>query len=303
MLYPRLLICLLAAATAIGSSAVTAQDKPPEKAYENERVVTEPDGSRTRLVRWAIGSRDNIVTLRVPEVYVSAAMFFGCHRKDAVDPNCAQPPALALQAMMPDFSPPWRRRMTREEERRFFGIFIESVLASAHQWTETDRQQSRASIEFESLNSRSEKQGFPFIVKEPRFGLNRVGPNVHPAPDDALFDDFLFTSAQPFTSDELNTCTLYQPSERMRPTWHGSGKGPRMCRQFIETEDFFVCSVDEMPDPENAARGFCQHWFAVPSISAVVEVSYGRRYLKDWRKIKQQTLDFIYTLTGSNGGD
>ena len=35
-----------------------------------EQIVTEPDGRRVVLVRWAIGSRDSVTTLRIPLVYV-----------------------------------------------------------------------------------------------------------------------------------------------------------------------------------------------------------------------------------------
>jgi|SRR5215471_11821045 hypothetical protein len=37
---------------------------------DNERMVTEPDGTKVVLIRWPVGSRDNVVTLRIPMAYV-----------------------------------------------------------------------------------------------------------------------------------------------------------------------------------------------------------------------------------------
>lgn len=295
--YLRMLTIILTIQCCAGSTE--AADSSPQEAYDNERVITEADGSKTRLVRWAIGRRDHVATLRIPEVYASAVMSVGCHPfgKDAVDPNCAQPysTGLSLDAMLPDFRPRPKRRLTGDEERWTITIMIDSVLTGLSEQNEADSMQIKASVEFEGLNSGPDRKGYPLIVKEPRFGLNRIGLDAVQSPRKAWFDDFYF-SGQPFSSADLFTCPVYQPSVRMLP-WASHDNGFRICRQFIEADDIFVCSVEDMPtrdvDPHFPGIPLCKHWFTVPEISAIVSVTYERQHLKDWQKIKQQTLDMI----------
>jgi hypothetical protein len=303
MNYFQIVMSFLIVQIFTGSTLAIAEGNNTGKAYQNELVVTEPDGTRVRMVRWAIGSRDHVVTLRIPEAYASAIMSVGCHPfgKGSVDPNCAQPysEGLTLEALLPDFTPKPRRKLTEEEEGRSIRISIDSILIGRSGDSEADRMQIRASTRFEGLNAGPDRKGYELIVKEPRYGLNRVGLEASRSPRKEWFDDFLFSSATPFSPADLKTCPIYKPPERMglRP----NDTVLRMCRQFIEAKDFLVCRVEEMPTRYNAPKAFpgiphCDQWFAATDISAIVIIFYERQHLKDWRTIMQQTLDFISTF-------
>ena len=50
-------------------------------------------------------------------------------------------------------------------------------------------------------------------------------------------------------------------------------------------------------DPAVQRRAACDHQFALPMLGIVVEMSYARAFLPDWRRIEQR-IEAIFRPTG-----
>src|SRR3954454_9467021 len=132
----------LAAIGCAAAQAPAGSGAAPASIYrDDEPLVTEPDGQRVWHIRWAVGGRDRITTLRIPAAYVELAGA-GCHPfgPTATDPGCQQPCAVSilLQAMLPDFTPRPARKLTPEEEDQVVHILLKTVMTGRPGRTEAE---------------------------------------------------------------------------------------------------------------------------------------------------------------------
>ena len=244
----------------LGSPCADAQARP-----DNERVVTEADGTKTVLVRWAIGSRDNIVTLHIPLAYLPIV---GADSRN--DPFMG---TKVFEAMLWDLHPkPRNRELPRSERNQLVTGMIESVLAGTKRRNETEQLSTRAKNNLESVkhNAYQTKYHLEVAEKPGRFGLKRIGA-IHTLGNQTPvgLDDFYYTGSDPETSP-----------------------------------DFMLCSDEAVPDdppPGRYENPGCQQWFALPELSATVKVSYRRRYLGEWREIKRLVTQQLLSWKVSNG--
>jgi hypothetical protein len=101
---------------------------------DNERIVTEPDGAKVVFIRWPVGSRDNIVTLRVPMAYVPLGTTpLGPDHRDS---NHREPfpttKVFDIDAMLWDMDPlPRDRQLTTEQRNMVVFGTIESIYAGS----------------------------------------------------------------------------------------------------------------------------------------------------------------------------
>jgi len=243
-------------------SAQIRQPRTGAQPYrDNERVIVEPDGSRIFLARWAIGSRDHVVRLRIPleHVPIAGAAPFGANYPD---PNYQQPfmTTVGFDAMLWDMRPVVRnRRLPREEGIQLIHGLIESIFFGSKIRNEDEQLRSTAEnrLRFLHWNSYRQKYNFGIVRKPDRFGLRRIG-----------------------AAHELG----YRTPVGLKDLYY-AGDEPQT------SDDFMLCTDDAVPDdppPGKFANPGCEHWFALPELSATVEITYRRRNLDEWREIRRR---------------
>jgi hypothetical protein len=231
---------------------------------ENERVIIDLDGKKIVLVQWAIGSRENIVTLRVP---LEHTKLIGGPSPHYPDPNYQQPFRLSLlfDGMLWDLSPvPRGVKLTRPEQNLLVFGMVDSVFYGSKVRNAIEQLHGRAIVAIQGIHSSSfrDKYKHPIVEKQERFGLRRIG---------AAHD--LGDQTSVFLHD------LYYAGERPE-----------------EATDFMLCTDDAVPDdppPGKFDNPGCQHSFALPELSATVQMSYRRRNLSEWRDIKRKVINLL----------
>lgn len=274
---------------------------------DNNKVATGPDGRVFRFVRWAIGSRDDIVTLRIPVGFTSAVMGIGCHAfgPSYTDPNCLQPYAttLLLRVMLPDFTPVPTRMLASDETSRVARISVESILSGKPNRTPASALASVARIKLGSLVAGPMSRLFSLTIKPSRFELQRVGPEPRwPAPEMTTVKDFYY-SARGHVPVDVESC----PEHQVTADELLLSSKVRICQEYLDAADFAFCTVEEVPD-RRADPGFrgvplCEQWFAAPEHSAIVAITYERQHLENWREIKRRTLSLLAELREPLGGE
>ena len=248
-------------------SARTREARTGAQPYrDNERVIVEPDGSKIFLVRWAIGSRDHVVTLRIPleHVPIAGAASFGATYPD---PNYQQPfmTTIGFDAMLWDMRPVVRNRhLPREEGNQLIHGLIESIFAGSRVRSEAEQLGYMAERRLSAVRQNSYQLKYHLRIgeKQDRFGLQRFG---------ALHD---LGDRTPVGLEDL----YYDAREPQK------------------SENFMLCTDDVVPDDPPSgkyANPGCQHWFAVPELSATVKITYRRRHLARWREIKRLAIDLL----------
>jgi hypothetical protein len=61
-------------------------------------------------------------------------------------------------------------------------------------------------------------------------------------------------------------------------------------------------AVPDDPPPGKFANPGCQQWFALPELSATVQVTYRRRHLDKWHEIKRQVSELLLSWKLSDVG-
>jgi hypothetical protein len=243
---------------------------------DNERIVTKPDGTRIVLIRWAIGSRDNIVMLEIPVAYVPlvGAAPLGPHYSD---PNYQQPflTAKVFDAMLWDMRPLTReRKLAREQENMVVFGMIESIYAGSRERNEAEQLQMIAQIRLEGIrrNYYQSRYGLQIVEKPGRFGLRRIGA-VHVLGE--------------------------QTPVGLKEFYYDGGEQPEAAGNFISCTDD---AVPDDPPPGKFANPGCEQWFALPELSATVKVTYRRRHLAEWRELKRRVSELLLAWRPSDVG-
>jgi hypothetical protein len=179
----------------------------------NERIVTEPDGAKVAFIRWPVGSRDNIVTLRVPMAYVPLGTTpLGRNNRDS---NHREPFATTkvfdIDAMLWDMDPlPRDRRLTTEQKNMVVFGTIESIHAGSRIRNEARQLKLIVKARLEGIrrNYYQTRYRLPIVEKRGRFDLRRFGA-VHDlgARTRVGLNDFYYSGDQPETASDFLLCT------------------------------------------------------------------------------------------------
>lgn len=233
----------------------------------NVQVVTEPGGEKVQRVRWAIGSPDNIVTLRIPLGYTSlwaAAIgaWVGPDYGDQTLRDRKSATAFSFAALLPDMAVRTKENFD-EFTRPGGGDKVEGVVDSAIREGNWRRERDRLNTDLKIWRDRlievTPKRPHSMAVgeKPERFGLKRIGP----------------TSIAPVQGSRVRLRDLYY-----------QGEAPESSPFFIVCEAEEVQTRDE--DPTQRMVGQCQQFMIFKPLSAVAEFGYRRVFLKDWRQIQ-----------------
>jgi len=227
---------------------------------QKQQIVIEQDGSKIVLLRWAIGSRDNIIILRIPLAYVPV---LGEERLP--EPFIT---TMVAEAMLWGMTPvPRGGSWTRADENQRVISLIESRFSGTAVRDEEQQLRAKASIYLADVKKNYYQLHYNLQIaqKSERFGLKRIGVahNLGDATPVGL-EDFYYVGDDP-----------------------------------EQASDFMTCTDDAVPDdPLPGGRRLnpgCQQWFALPSLSATVKLTYRRRHLSEWPEIKRAFIKLIET--------
>jgi hypothetical protein len=130
-------------------------------------------------------------------------------------------------------------------------------------WDERRAFRSPVNIAKDFLYTGPERSQIKLVAKTPRFDLNRIGPERY--------------VVEEWRKNSRLGGGLY------KDMWF-DGKTPE------DSNSVIVCGSDERfdgsLDPENGPNHICQHFFTVEKLTARVELTYRKKYLKDWREIR-----------------
>ena len=250
-------LLLLASGSLIWQRTSVVQAASSSAQYQNERIVAEPDGTKIVLVRWAIGSRDNVETLRIPLAYLPIV------GADANGPDPFMWQEL-FEAKLWDMQPAARVKIdSRAEQNLLIRGLVESSIAGRVR-TEADQLQSIARTRLTMLRRNYYQTRYQLRItqKFDQFGLHRIGA-VHELGNQTpvSLKDFYYVGNDPETAS-----------------------------------DFLLCTDEGVPDDPplgKAANPGCEQWFALPAMSATVKITYRRRHLAEWRDIKRRATDLV----------
>jgi hypothetical protein len=225
------------------------------------RVMTEPNGEKTVLIKWAIGTPDNIVTLRQPLGHMSLwAGAMGAWLGSAVDGSAE---TFSFLALLPDMRP-WTKETLEDFTRPGGGNNVEGLVESVV-WAGSARREKdflavRLEIERQYLVQGTRAPPSITIEAKPdRFGLKRIGPRNIPA------------DINPYTA--------------LRDLYY-LGETPESSPFFI------VCDAEEVrskeDDPDAVFVPHCEQYLMLPELSAIVKFDYRRVFLPDWREIQSK---------------
>ena len=170
-----------------------------------------------------------------------------------------------FDALLWDMRPMARNvRQTREEQNRVIFGLIESIYSGSVERNEAQQLQMMAKIAWDSVQRNTYQVRYQLQVREKpeRHGLHRIGA-IHDLDDRTPvgLSDFYYSGGQPMSAD-----------------------------------DFMLCTDDAVPDdprPGRSENPGCEHWFALPELSATVKVDYRRRHLGEWREIKRRVAGLL----------
>jgi len=239
--------------------------------YKNSRIVTDPNGQRIAEIRWQPSMEGEVGTLRVPTGYLwrGVAMLNATFGPDYPDPNVVQPSmqGFILEALLPDFEP-----MTPQNASRFKDSFLGDTIQISIQVAPAINRLGQPTIDY-NFRGRLESERpnstngllfkAPFERKPDRFGLQRMGP---------VSDNFDQFKTFGFISD------IYFPAHDPKDV-------------------YLVCGAEEIrdvsDDPSWHTRPTCEHHFYSPTLGAMVELTYRRTRLNEWRALQARTENFF----------
>jgi hypothetical protein len=285
-------VCQTAAGTAAGlGEEGPSYTKSGEPYYpHNEWIETAPDGTLLRNIRWAIGARDHVELLKVPQSYIEFSG--GCFAFDHVDSNCKQPYSsiVLLRAMLPDFRPLPGRPISREEDNDVVHLNLQSNLIGPRTDLDTRRPVGFAKQALSGRVPGFSPKGPVLVEKEPRFGLRRIGlpddviERVVSTPDTGILDEYYIPQNGSGEFADSQTCEpiVALPDDTYRPV-------AKACIAWLSSDLFITCMAEALPysgEPTHAHYvPSCQAAFTQHSLSAFVVARFDRRHLPEWRRI------------------
>jgi hypothetical protein len=227
---------------------------------ENEWITTGLNGEKIVHVRWPIGSRNNVVTLRVPFAYLPIV---GADSKGPAPFMTTK----VFDAMLWDMrSLPRHVQLSNEQQKNIVFGLIESIYSGQKERDVAGQLHSRATISLHHVrnNFYQRQYGLKIAEKPDRFGLRRIGP-IH---------------------------NLGQRTPVGLKDFYYTGESPEVAG------DFLTCTDEAIPDdppPGKLANPGCQYWFALPEMSATVKVNFRRRHLSEWREVKRGVVQLLHS--------
>ena len=263
-------------AGSLGESPVLvgSAGKSGKKCDPNERFVTDEHGKRYLEARWPLGSKDNLVKLRIPAEYMYW-VDLGCSSPFFKDPNIVGPYAggLYFEMTLPDFQP-----HNDSNDNLFHGpdwssikISIDTLVNFHEKKINIIGQLMKVNQEiFQNPDSSDVKEyNFRYGPKPDRFGLKRFGTITD-------FSVFNKEYGVPFAAD------IYYPD-------HDPIDYYIMC-QSEEVKDFKEEPGLGHPTPR------CEQHFYSERLDASVELDYRRLSLPQWRVWQEKTEQFLQTI-------
>lgn len=245
-------------------------------AEQNQIIIKDQLGQSFLSIKWAIGTPENLVRIKIPLKYVYWASL-GCKRIDNLinDINRDGPytTSLFLKAMLPELQP-WSSATDEEIREDIYGKMVR-ITAYSDAITPEKNTIIKKIFEF-SKNLSFRRTTFPeypslttiygFGDKVPRFGLNRVGPIGN-------FEWFRENMGGPFIFDYYFN--------------------------FDEMPGIFLkCHPEEIKNyREDRAWGnrvtICDHIFYNARLDMHISMKYNRSYLSQWKQI-QDIVDSLF---------
>jgi hypothetical protein len=264
----------------------------------NEWIEKAPDGTLLRNIRWAIGARDHVELLKVPQSYIEFSG--GCFAFDHVDPNCKQPYSsiVLLRAMLPDFRPPPGRPISREEDNDVVHLNLQSNLIGPRTDLETRRPVGFAKGALFGPVADFGRQGSILVEKEPRYGLRRIGlsndviEHFVSTPETGIIDEYYIPQKVPGEYADSVTCEpiVTVPDDPYKPT-------VKACAAWLKSDLFITCMAEALPysgEPTHAHYvPSCKTAFNDPRLSAFVVARFDRRHLAEWQRIVSDSKVFL----------
>jgi hypothetical protein len=281
---------LLLAPTAAQRREEAWRNPPPDWVV---RVVTDERGNPTHVeYRWPIGRVDNIVHLRVPWGYRD--MIFGPEPGAVLAANVhAESRAQGFAsgffvwALMPGLTPHDeldQAEVRRGPRARLVTIQIFNALnARLPSWQPQSLMRRQVSDVRDLLNSRWLLQGYHNVEKPGRYGLNRIG----------LDRPILTPPAQRLPGNE------YPGIYRYFDLWFDG--------QTLESSTTIItCGEDEDWDGQTvidlSSQRPCVQFYTSNTLFAGVQLSYQKRYLRDWQSTILATESLFQSFTRNRAG-
>ncbi len=243
-------------------------DKPP-----NSRIVTEPNGQRVAEIRWRPANAGPVGILRVPANYIwrGGGLATGAFGPDYPDPNVVQSSTynFILEALLPTFEP-----FTPQNANRFkdgitgstITIMITRAPVIGRGGIPLVELTFRSALQMLQGGANDKLYHIRYAEKSDRFGLKRYG----------AFGDFEQFRRFGAVND------LYFPD-----------------REFKDV--FLLCGAEEihdaLEDPSWTARPICQHTYHSSVLGGLVQLSYRRIWLKDWRDVQAGVDRLFHSFT------
>jgi hypothetical protein len=263
----------------VRSEQVTPRKEP------NSRIVVDQKGQQLAEIRWNPGRAGPIGTLRIPVGYLwrGVGMLNATFGPDYPDPNVVQSfrQTFILEALLPSFEPMTPQNATLFKDG-FTGETIRISITVAPFTTRDGRPTIDANFwgRLESERPRSTNGLLfkaPFEQKPDRFDLRRMGPV---SSNFGQFKSFGFVNDTYFPA--------YDPKDV-----------------------YLVCGAEEirdvLEDPSWPRRPICEHHFYSETLGAIIELTYRRIRLKDWRAIQAgaeqlfKSFEFLKPIGGFDG--
>jgi hypothetical protein len=236
------------------------------------------NGIRYKMIRFISGATDSVKTMAVPEFLLDRWPFPDCVTSEGNDPTCLEGAVrrVALVGRAPNITPVQSSALADRMDQRTMTMMMESIV-----W-DGDVVPVRASI-LKAADTETAlmvlgtligpNAAFATTVKDPLYGLTRVGPKHDRKGSDASsLTDFLYT---------------------------GNG--------LATPDDLMICSVEESESTAQAVgyvRPACRQWFTVPEVNVLVRLTYDRSLLPQWQLLKKNAKERVrefMQLTPSDG--
>ena len=249
-------------ALVLSCAALTACSQTASSAHEI------PDA----VVKWALETPDDLVTLRIPGGYRSLG---GVVMKTILGPGYPSPQGgyetyLSIETLWPDLPP--RTKKNAQEYMALGGGRLLLISVAAYARAPLERRSKLLEIHFQSLRDANQLGGrYLMMPLQAKFGLQREGIDLATHGErlnDSTPVDFYFQRDPQGQMQVFIRCT----AEAIR---------------------------DQEDDPSSHYSPQCSQYFNYPPLNAEVEVNYRRKYLKNWREIQTKTEQLLQSFIQS----
>lgn len=242
---------LLIGVECVSASSEVVADDQAQKAHENTAWTDLPDGNRVLDVRWAVGSPDTIVTLRIPKAYLGPFVGPGnCYPFGSAEPDidCRYTfqYALPIRASMPEVGPP-----PPEDSADTIAVTMTSTALA-----------SPGETPLEILSGRLDK-----AVELQKLSVNQLKPLRGPGGLVGIGP----VAKKEDASTEVGVRDIYY-----------NGSTPNTSTVYLTCDDDDINRLVGFATGPDAP---CDEFFVVPELKAIAMVSMRFKYIDKWNDI------------------